>query len=113
MWISVRGGTANGGEPSLCLSCRWATIVKGSKLHEEIIECGELFGGRNRITFPVTSCTAYSDRRRASLRDMEEIAWVLRSDPRRKDVGFVPARGRRAKERLAIPDINDEVCDNE
>ena len=99
MRIGIRGGTAHHGEPSLCLSCRWATIVKGARLHEEIVECGELFGGRNRITFRVTSCTGYSDRRRASLREMEEIAWVLRADPSRKTAGFVPARELRTKDR--------------
>jgi hypothetical protein len=40
----------------------------------------------------VTSCTAYSDRRNASLHDLEDIAWVLRSDPRKNVIGFVKAR---------------------
>jgi hypothetical protein len=31
MRIKIRGGTASNGEPSLCLTCRFATIVKGSQ----------------------------------------------------------------------------------
>src|SRR2546426_2417478 len=88
MRFRIQGGTANHGEPSLCYTCRFATIIRGHRLRHEIIDCGRL-SDRGRITFRVTSCTAYADRRRASLRDMEEIAWVLRSDPRRNKIGFV------------------------
>lgn len=102
MHVKIRGGTVNHGEPSLCLTCRWATIVKGPCLQDEIVECGQLYNRHSRITFPVNSCTAYSDRRRASLREMEEIAWVLRSDPRRNSIGFVPARRLRAKDRFVL-----------
>jgi hypothetical protein len=89
MRIKIRGGTASSGEPSLCLTCRFATVVKGASLRDEIVECSRLSYGRNRITFPVTVCTEYSDRRQPSLRAMEEIAWVLRSDSKKKDIGFV------------------------
>jgi len=68
MHIKIRGGTANDGEPSLCLTCRYATIVRGSSLRDEIIECAQLSYGRNRVTFPVTRCTEYSDRRQPALR---------------------------------------------
>ena len=40
MRVNVRGGTAQHGEPSLCLSCRSATIVKGARLRDDIVECG-------------------------------------------------------------------------
>ena len=67
MRIKVRGGTASDGEPSLCLTCRFATVVKGARLRDEIVECSQLSYGRNRVTFPVTQCTEYSDRRQPSL----------------------------------------------
>jgi hypothetical protein len=63
MRIKIQGGTASNGEPSLCLTCRFATIVKGASLRDEIVECSQLSYGRNRVTFPVTLCTEYSDRR--------------------------------------------------
>jgi len=90
MRLKIHGGTAQHGEPSLCLTCRFATVVKGRSISDEIIECSRL-SDHARITFAVTSCTAYADRRRAALHDMEEIAWVLRSDPKKNTIGFVKA----------------------
>jgi hypothetical protein len=58
----------------------------------------------SRIAFPVTSCSGYSDRRHASMRDMEDIAWVLRSDPRRNQIGFVPAKKLKPQDRYVLPD---------
>ena len=57
MRIKIRGGTASSDEPSLCLTCRFATVVRGVSLRDEIVECSQLSYGRNRITFPVTVCT--------------------------------------------------------
>jgi len=59
-----------------------------------------LSDGHGRIRFRVTSCTAYSDRRQPSLYDMQEMAWVLRSDPKRQQVGFVRARDLREQDHL-------------
>jgi hypothetical protein len=107
MRIKIRGGTASNGEPSLCLTCRFATVVKGASLRDEIIECSQLSYGRLRITFPVPMCTEYSDRRQPSLRAMEEIAWVLRSDPKKNEVGFVKRTALTRRERFELDD--DEV----
>jgi len=90
MRLKIQGGTATNGEATLCLTCRFATIIKGRSLSDEIVECGKL-SDRSRVTFPVTSCSAYADRRRAALHEMEEIAWILRSDPKKNTVGFVKA----------------------
>ena len=103
MRLKIRGGTVNHGEPSLCLTCRFATIIKGSRLRDEIVECGRL-SDRNRITFPVKSCTGFIDRTHASIREMEEIAWVLRSDPKRNEVGFVKASALKPRERFILSD---------
>ena len=89
MRVKIRGGTADHGDPSPCLTCRYATIVKGASLRDEIVECAQLAYGRNRIECAVNTCTEYSDRRQPLLRAMEEIAWVLRSDPKKNQVGFV------------------------
>jgi hypothetical protein len=109
MRLKIHHGTARDDEPSLCLSCRHATIIRGRNLHDEIVDCGMLYGDRSRIRFPVTSCSNYSDRRQPTLRQMEEIAWVLRTDRARKPIGFVPARDLRPKERRALSD--DEWSD--
>ena len=102
MRVKIRGGTVMHGDAPLCQTCRYATIVKGRTLGDEIIECASLTCGRGRITFPVTYCTAYADRRQASIREMEEIAWVLRSDPKRKEIGFVRASQIRERDRYVL-----------
>ena len=107
MRVKIRGGTASNGEPSLCLTCRFATVVKGASLRDEIVEYSQLSYGRNRITFPVTVCTQYSDRRQPSLRAMEEIAWVLRSDPKRNTIGFVKRTELTCRERFVLDDDDD------
>jgi hypothetical protein len=74
----------------------------GPSLCDEIVECQELMFRRGRITFPFTYCTSYSDRRQPSVREMEEIAWILRSDPKRKEIGFVHGSKLRARERFTL-----------
>ena len=103
MRIKIRGGTANHSEPSLCVTCRFATIVKGRTLRDEIVECSRL-SDHTRITFPVTFCTSYVDKQLPSIREMEDIAWVLRSDPRRNQIGFVEARKLKPQDRYVLPD---------
>lgn len=104
MRVKIRGGTVVHGDAPLCQTCRFATIVRGPTLSDEIIECASLTYGRGRITFPVTYCSGYSDRRQASIRDMEDIAWVLRSDPKRNQIGFVPAAKLRERDRYVLED---------
>jgi hypothetical protein len=91
MRVKIRGGTVNHGEPSLCSSCRFSTTIKGARLGDEIVSCGARYTPR-RILFRVTSCSEYVHRSQPSLFHMEEIAWVLRSNPSGKKVGFVQAR---------------------
>jgi hypothetical protein len=99
MRFKIRGGTVNHGDPPLCLTCRFAALVKGPRLRDDIVECSRLSG---RITFPVHSCSSYADVRHASIREMEDIAWVLRSDPRRNSIGFVEARKLKAADRYVL-----------
>src|SRR5690242_18625713 len=103
MRLKIQGGTAHLGDPPLCHTCRHATVIKGPRLKDEIVECGRL-SEPAQISFAVTSCSAYSDSRLTSLRDMEEIAWVLRSDARQKRVGFIPARDLKPKDRYVLDD---------
>ena len=104
MRVKIHGGTADHGAPSLCLSCRWATIIRGPRLSNEIIECDQLSYMGRRVTFPVVKCSSYSDRRLASVREMEEIAWILRSDPHRNKVGFVRSSELEDKDRFILDD---------
>lgn len=84
MRVKVLGGTASSGEPSLCVTCRYSTMLTGARLRDERTYCSEIYGAR-RIPFPVLACSAYSDKRRPSVREMEGH----RLDPaiRRKEEG--------------------------
>ena len=102
MRIKIRGGTVQHGETSLCVTCRHATVIQGTSLQEQVIDCGQLYGRDRRITFAVSSCTGYSDRRLPSLYDMESIAWVLRTDTKRRTIGFVRARELKYEDRHVL-----------
>ena len=91
MRIKVRGGTAALHERPLCESCRWSTVIRGLRLGDEIVECSQLSFRNQRVPFPVASCSGYINRNHPSIREMEEIAWILRSDSHRTQVGFVSA----------------------
>ena len=64
MRIKIRGGTASNSEPSLCLTCRFATVVKGASLRDEIVECSQL-SDCARVTFHVQAMRTGASRRSA------------------------------------------------
>jgi hypothetical protein len=99
--IRIKGGTARHDEPSLCLSCRSARIVQGQSMRDEIIQCSEL---DTRISFKVSACTQYVHRGHPSLWHMEDIAWVLRTDPKNRQIGFVRSRELRSSLRHVLSD---------
>ena len=85
--IKVRGGTPQGGE-TLCQTCSYGHLIKGFRATEEEVFCRYFYLGRE-IHFPVSEGTFYEDRRLASKREMEDIAWILRTDMPRRRVGFI------------------------
>lgn len=88
MHINVLGGTAPGGDDSLCATCRYATTITGSRPSEKVVECARLSAPLNRIRFPVKGCSDYHHKSAPSIRDMEDLAWVLRTRAGRT-IGFV------------------------
>jgi hypothetical protein len=89
MKLKVHGGTAREGEPALCLSCRYASIVSGASARDTLIRCTQVHAP---ITFKVTTCTDYISSQHPSLYHMEDIAWVLRTDAKRGQMGFVRSK---------------------
>jgi hypothetical protein len=100
--IKVRGGTADHGQRSLCETCRWSTVIRGPRLEDQIIECNQLSFCNQRVPFPVVSCSRYGSRNQASVREMEEIAWILRSDAHRHQVGFIRSSRLTDEERFVL-----------
>jgi hypothetical protein len=99
MKIKVHGGTARDGEPALCLSCRYASIASGASARDTLIRCSRI---ETPIQFKVTSCTEYLSRNHPSLYHMEDIAWVLRTDAKRNEIGFVRSRDLKGRERFVL-----------
>jgi len=101
MKIKIRGGTARESDPSLCLSCRFSKVVQGPSSRDQIIECSQF---DTHVTFKATSCSEYVHHDHPSLWHMEDIAWVLRTDARRRRIGFVPARELKIADRHVLLD---------
>ena len=102
MRIKIRGGTATHPETPLCETCRWSTVIRGANSGQEIIECGQLSYRNQRVPFPVVSCSGYANRSHPSIREMEEMAWLLRSDSHRNQVGFVHGKRLSDEERYVL-----------
>jgi hypothetical protein len=106
--IKVKGGTPQGSD-SLCRTCSHGHIIKGFCASQEEVFC-RFFYIEREIRFPVMECTFYEDRRLASKKDMEEIAWILRTDMPRRRVGFIsPEQLREIEAEAAVlPAASDE-----
>jgi hypothetical protein len=84
--FKIQAGTPRGHE-SLCDSCYWAHIQKGYAESEEVVLCAFLRQARP-VPFKVRSCTDYNDKRIPSKRDMEDIAWIIRTKDVNRRAGF-------------------------
>ncbi|HET6180776.1 MAG TPA: hypothetical protein VFE61_27910 [Candidatus Sulfotelmatobacter sp.] len=100
MSIIIRNGRPQVAE-SLCNSCYWAHIQRGFAESEEVILCAFLRPAR-LVAFKVSQCTDYYDKRVPSRRDMEEIAWIIRTKNVNRQVGF-------ANEAETEPSQEDEL----
>lgn len=89
MRIKVRDGTPINSDSNLCTTCRCSTIVRGRTLDEELVLCSALGLHGVQITFKVTSCSDYADRRTPSYLEMMQDAWILRPGSRKRPAGFV------------------------
>ena len=84
--IRIRSGTPQRSQ-SLCNSCYWAHIQRGFAESEEVVLCAFLRQARS-VPFKVSQCTDYNDKRIPSKRDMEDIAWIIRTKDVNRAVGF-------------------------
>lgn len=83
----IRGGTPTG-EP-LCTTCRNAVRRRGASESDVQIFCNSAPGhGNQKLTTLAMECSAYDDVRIPSRWDMEQIAWILKSDSVTKKIGF-------------------------
>ena len=91
MNLKVLHGTPKHDAESLCRTCRNAQIMKGARESEILIKCNEL-GNHVKVFDQVTECSLYDDKRNPSRWDMEQLAWVLVTNQRTREVGFISAK---------------------
>ena len=64
-------------EPPLCLTCNYSTVVRGTRMGDDLVAC-RIF--RDRVRFHVTECSSYDDSRVIPVYRLEETAWRWYSD---------------------------------
>lgn len=72
--IKVRDGTPKTAT-SLCVSCRYATVIKGSNF-QYMIRCHRI---EQMVRFPVSECSEYENKSMPTQYDMEQIAWIVQT----------------------------------
>lgn len=102
MRVKIRGGTVSHSDGTLCSTCNRSTIIRGRRFDEEIVDCHVIGLGHRRITFPVASCSAYSDARLPSMLQLLENAWVLGSGTKRRTAGFVHGKELQQEELMEL-----------
>ena len=76
----VHGGTPQGNK-SLCVTCRNAKHTQGLHLQQHTL-CLVTHYKPMEITYPVSTCSMYDDKRMPSYYQMEQIAWVVQTRSR-------------------------------
>jgi len=87
MSIHVKNGTPMHG-PSLCETCMHAHIESGFSESEELVICTFTWPD-HRVHFRVRKCNDYAEMRRQTLKQMEDMAWVLMPRGGKRVTGFV------------------------
>jgi hypothetical protein len=89
MSVHVKNGTPLHGE-SKCQTCVNALVKRGFRESEEEVVCQASYPDR-RVPFRVRECSGYLETKRQTLKQMEEIAWVLAPRGSKRQAGFIPA----------------------
>ena len=87
--LKVLKGTRSAHTPRLCDTCRSGVVRRGAADSDEQIYCTIV---EREVRTRVVECNRYVDRTQPSLWDLRQIAWVLRTDNKRRAIGFVPAK---------------------
>jgi hypothetical protein len=96
MSVRVKNGTPLHGE-SKCHMCVNALVKRGFRESEEEVVCQASYPDR-RVPFRVRECSAYLETKRQTLKQMEDIAWLLAPRGNKRQAGFVSAREFRNEE---------------
>ena len=78
---------------TLCATCGNGLVIKGPG-SRMVVRCNRGFRIET-IGFPVVECNRYRREGEMSLGELEEIAWMVRTDKGGKVTGFTPPTGER------------------
>lgn len=97
----VKNGTPLYG-PSLCDTCSHAHIERGYRESEAVIFCQGTWP-EHRVQFQVRECSGYLETKRQSLKQMEDMAWLLSPRGPKRRAGFTPpGQGSKAEDEIEI-----------
>jgi hypothetical protein len=97
----VSGGTPFG--PPLCRTCRNAHYRKGNAEGEFRLLCsGASYDSPEELKWEAIECSDYDDKRQSELGDMKKVAWLLRTDPTKRILGFASPQQMSEAERYAV-----------
>ena len=69
--------TRDTSEPSLCLSCRYAMVVRGARASDDQVICK---AGLGPIRMHVVECNTYDDAAKIAEWELEKVAWIWLTD---------------------------------
>jgi hypothetical protein len=90
MDVRIKNGTPLHSE-SLCETCSRAHIERGYGEGELLVVCQATYL-EHRVEFRIRECSGYLEKRRQTLYQMEQIAWILAPREGKRKAGFVTAR---------------------
>jgi hypothetical protein len=99
MSVHIKNGTPLHGE-SKCQTCSKAHIQRGFSESEEVVVCQATYP-EHRVHFRVRECTSYNELERQTLKQMEDIAWVVQPRGSKRRAGFLPGS--------ELLDVEDEI----
>jgi len=86
--LKIKGATPLDPSTSICVRCRSAQIVKGSRNEEEIY-CAWGYNGRNPVRMKVVECSGFEDKTLPSISAYEDLAFVWCSHPTTGEMKFI------------------------
>ena len=88
MEIAIKRGTRSVSSPRLCDGCWNGVVTRGATESQERVYCTAM---EREVHIRIIECSAYVQRNRSTLKDLTELAWILRTDSNRQAAGFVRA----------------------
>ncbi len=96
----IRNGTRSDAD-DLCRTCTYCTIVRGGRDSDETRICGQT---ETRLRSRVSECNKYYNANLTSMRNLYDVAWIISTDKKTKEIGFTPFKKYREREDAKLPD---------